>query len=111
MELQMHMEEVVQDLNRSSLPIRDYQTYCLFSLFPEYHLSLVKPTNPLDPSQSAREANPSSWGSLSGMAGGRVSPMSLYGGEEYVGMPHPCISAFQVGIFISNCSTRVVYSL
>nr|VZI41359.1 unnamed protein product [Spirometra erinaceieuropaei] len=43
MELQTHMVEVAQDLNKSSLPFRDYQTYCLFSLFPDYHNELQRP--------------------------------------------------------------------
>uniref|UniRef100_A0A183SDB6 Sema domain-containing protein n=1 Tax=Schistocephalus solidus TaxID=70667 RepID=A0A183SDB6_SCHSO len=43
MELQTHMVEFAQDLNKSSLPFRDYQTYCLFSLFPDYHNELQRP--------------------------------------------------------------------
>ncbi|CAH8854918.1 unnamed protein product [Trichobilharzia szidati] len=46
MELQTSMQEFSQEVKRHNLPFRDYRTFCLFSLFPEYHCELMNPVNP-----------------------------------------------------------------
>lgn len=50
MELQTSMQEFSQEVKKHNLPYRDYKTFCLFSLFPEYHCELM---NPIDPHLSA----------------------------------------------------------
>ncbi|KAL5113085.1 Plexin-B1 [Taenia crassiceps] len=92
-ELQTHVEELVQDLNRNSLPIRDYQTYCLFSLFPEYHLSLVRPSDPHD--MPPRTARPRS-NSLKD-----VSAPTL--------LPHPLVSVFKVPANVQEVADRGIF--
>nr|CDS31189.1 plexin a4 [Hymenolepis microstoma] len=95
-ELQTHVDELVQDLNKGSLPIRDYQTYCLFSLFPEYHLSLVRPVNPHDmlpyfPKQSID-----------------VLKNSTIKGSTFL-QPHPLISSFKVSANVQESADRGIY--
>ncbi|CAH8516724.1 unnamed protein product [Schistosoma turkestanicum] len=46
MELQTSMQEFSQEVKKHNLPYRDYRTFCLFSLFPEYHCELMNPINP-----------------------------------------------------------------
>lgn len=46
MELQTNMQELSQEVKKHSLPYRDYRTFCLFSLFPEYHCELMIPVDP-----------------------------------------------------------------
>uniref|UniRef100_A0A0R3T5T2 Plexin_cytopl domain-containing protein n=1 Tax=Rodentolepis nana TaxID=102285 RepID=A0A0R3T5T2_RODNA len=95
-ELQTHVDELVQVLNKGSLPIRDYQTYCLFSLFPEYHLSLVRPANPHDmlpylPKQSVG-----------------VLKSSLIKGATPL-QPHPLVSSFKVSANVQESADRGIY--
>ncbi|CDS40514.1 plexin a4 [Echinococcus multilocularis] len=92
-ELQTHVEELVQDLNRSSLPIRDYQTYCLFSLFPEYHLSLVRPSDPHD--MPPRTAGP--------------RPDSLEDVSVSTLLPHPLVSVFKVPANVQEVADRGIF--
>ncbi|VDM33483.1 unnamed protein product [Hydatigera taeniaeformis] len=92
-ELQTHVEELVQDLNRNSLPIRDYQTYCLFSLFPEYHLSLVRPSDPHDmPPHTTRPRSDSLED---------VSSPTL--------PPHPLVSVFKVPANVQEVADRGIF--
>ncbi|THD28805.1 Plexin A [Fasciola hepatica] len=46
MELQSNMQELSQEVKKHNLPYRDYRTFCLFSLFPEYHCELMIPVDP-----------------------------------------------------------------
>ncbi|TNN15590.1 Plexin-A4 isoform 3, partial [Schistosoma japonicum] len=46
MELQTTMQEFSQEVKKHNLPYRDYRTFCLFSLFPEYHCELMHPIDP-----------------------------------------------------------------
>lgn len=85
----MHMEEVVQDLNKTSLPIRDYETYCIFFLFPEYHLTLVRPTNPHDNTYAVAAAN-----YLETTSPYLTAAPSL---DDHAAGVHPLISPFLVG--------------
>ncbi|KAM7541407.1 hypothetical protein Aperf_G00000026232 [Anoplocephala perfoliata] len=95
-ELQTHVDELVQDLNKGSLPVRDYQTYCLFSLFPEYHLSLVRPTNPHDmPPYLPRPG------------------LDVFGDSPIIGTaflrPHPLISSFEVSTNVQESANRGIF--
>ncbi|VDL61358.1 unnamed protein product [Hymenolepis diminuta] len=95
-ELQTHVDELVQDLNKGSLPIRDYQTYCLFSLFPEYHLSLVRPANPHDmPPYLPRPSMD-------------VLGDSTINGATFL-QPHPLISSFKVSANVQESADRGIY--
>ncbi|KAM3183428.1 hypothetical protein ACTXT7_010387, partial [Hymenolepis weldensis] len=95
-ELQTHVDELVQDLNKGSLPIRDYQTYCLFSLFPEYHLSLVRPANPHDmPPYLPRPSMD-------------VLGDSTMNGATFL-QPHPLISSFKVSANVQESADRGIY--
>ncbi|VDK34701.1 unnamed protein product [Taenia asiatica] len=92
-ELQTHVEELVQDLNRNSLPIRDYQTYCLFSLFPEYHQSLVRPSDPHDmPPRTARPR-----------------PNTLEDVSAPTLLPHPLVSVFKVPANVQEVADRGIF--
>ncbi|KAF8561693.1 hypothetical protein P879_01431 [Paragonimus westermani] len=46
MELQTNMLEFSQGVKRHNLPYRDYRTFCLFTLFPEFHCELMVPVDP-----------------------------------------------------------------
>ncbi|KAL5962337.1 Plexin-A4 [Taenia solium] len=92
-ELQTHVEELVQDLNRNSLPIRDYQTYCLFSLFPEYHQSLVRPSDPHDMPPRT----------------GRPRPNTLEDVSAPNLLPHPLVSVFKVPANVQEVADRGIF--
>ncbi|VDD82280.1 unnamed protein product [Mesocestoides corti] len=93
MELQTHVDELVHDLNKSSLPVRDYQTYCLFSLFPDYHLNLVRPTDPHD--MPPAKANHATW------------ECADAAGEEHC--RHPLVSTFKVQANVQEAADRGLF--
>ncbi|VDN21095.1 unnamed protein product [Dibothriocephalus latus] len=100
MELQTHMVEFAQDLNKNSLPFRDYQTYCLFSLFPDYHNELQRPRSPhcipITPSLRGAHSN----------GGGVVADMTASLANPTLG--HPLSSSFHVSsTFLMEMCLRV----
>ncbi|KER24761.1 hypothetical protein T265_07647 [Opisthorchis viverrini] len=88
MELQTSMLEFSQGVKKHNLPYRDYRTFCLFSLFPEYHCELMLPVDPC--SFGARKtAKPSTVGNQS-------PGMTRKEGDATSVPTHPLLSQFTV---------------
>ncbi|XP_018651958.1 putative plexin [Schistosoma mansoni] len=89
MELQTSMQEFSQEVKKHNLPYRDYKTFCLFSLFPEYHCELM---NPIDPHLSVPLLT--------------KTDMTIKSLDSAIVPPHPLLSPFTVHVRAHDDATK-----